>query len=203
MLSLWDFKEQHQLPLDVECMNVLYARMAHLKDRDFVLIDRLILELIDKFNTTRNKKNDNHFDFKSAIWCLRNTSGFVEGSILEDENTILLFKRVENMLLSSDYNINSDWFKTLFFQMDRQIRCAWNWKRPMVFTTDRVFGYVWELWNISSSWPIPLRDTRYEYFLDLNRLAYTLYQEQFLYRRSTLQLCHQQSQQLMYQADIM
>ena len=70
MLSLWDFKEQHQLPLNAECMNVLHTKTAHLKDRDFVLVVRPFLELIgfkNKFNTTRNKMDDNRLDFTSAM----------------------------------------------------------------------------------------------------------------------------------------
>ena len=89
MLSLWEFKEQQQLPLDVECVSVLYSRTAHLKDRDFVQIDRSILELIgfqNAFYESKGKLKDKRNDFSNAIKCLRNTLGFVEGSSLEDEN---------------------------------------------------------------------------------------------------------------------
>ena len=89
MLSLWDFREREGVCLDMQCISVLYARTAHLKDRDFVQLDRPILELIgfkNKMKTCRNKVEDNRNDFSHAIRCLKNTTGFVQGSSLEDES---------------------------------------------------------------------------------------------------------------------
>ena len=60
MLSLWEFKEQQQIHLDLECVSALYARIAHLKD-DEVQIDQPILKLIGfkhKFTESSNKKEE-------------------------------------------------------------------------------------------------------------------------------------------------
>ena len=93
---------------------MFYARTAHLKDIDFVQIDRSILEIIgfkntvyemkDKNGNTKVDENGNAIlkdmrsDFNSAIRCLRNTVGFVEGASLDDtEAHFVIQKHVKHI----------------------------------------------------------------------------------------------------------
>ena len=100
LLSISDFKQKRNLPLNEQCSSVFYAKTAHLKDIDYVEIDRPILEMIGFKNIISSKKDkngninldskgnpilrDTRSDFNSAIRCLRNTVGFIEGSSFDD-----------------------------------------------------------------------------------------------------------------------
>jgi len=100
ILSISDFKQKRNLPLNEQCSSVFYAKTAHLKDIDYVEIDRPILEMIgfknifsikkDKYGKIKIDKNGNPLlkdmrsDFNNAIRCLRNTVGFIEGTSLND-----------------------------------------------------------------------------------------------------------------------
>ena len=46
ILSISDFEQKRNLPLNEQCSSVFYAKTAHLKDIDYVEIDRPILEMI-------------------------------------------------------------------------------------------------------------------------------------------------------------
>ena len=46
VLSISEFKEKRNLPLNDQCSSVFYAKTAHLRDIDFVEIDRSILEML-------------------------------------------------------------------------------------------------------------------------------------------------------------
>ena len=116
MLSLADFKEQRNLPLNEKCTSVFYAKTAHLKDHDFIEIDRPILETIgfknifsekkDKNKNTKLDENGNPMlqdmrtDFSQAIRCLRNTVGFVEGTSFDDERAHFVIKKFSAKLPS-------------------------------------------------------------------------------------------------------
>lgn len=102
ILTISEFQKRRNLPLNEQCSSVFYSKTAHLTDIDFVEIDRPILEMIgfkntvyevkDKNGTIKLDKNGNpklkdmRSDFSSAIRCLRNTVGFIEGSSVDDVN---------------------------------------------------------------------------------------------------------------------
>ena len=109
ILSISDFKQKRNLPLNEQCSSVFYAKTAHLKDIDYVEIDRPILEMIgfknifsikkDKYGKIKIDKNGNPLlkdmrsDFNSAVRCLRNTLGFIEGSSLDDVHAHFVVQR--------------------------------------------------------------------------------------------------------------
>ena len=57
MFNVCEFQKKRDLPLNEECAKVFYARTAHLKDIDFVEIDRSILEIIGFKNSFAEKKD--------------------------------------------------------------------------------------------------------------------------------------------------
>ena len=95
-LTISQFKTRQELPLNEQYFSVLYAKTAHLKDSDFLQIDRPILQMIGFKNSFCEKKDkhgnviinesgnsvlkDMRSDFNSGTRCLRNTVGFKEGS---------------------------------------------------------------------------------------------------------------------------
>ena len=109
VLSISEFKEKRNLPLNEQSSSVFYAKTAHLRDIDFVEIDRSILEIIGFKNIILEKKDkdgnikideqgnaivkDTRSDFNSAIRCLRNTMGFIEGSSLDDVHAHFVVQR--------------------------------------------------------------------------------------------------------------
>ena len=110
VLSISEFKEKRNLPLNEQCSSVFYAKTAHLRDIDFVEIDRSILEIIGFKNTVYEKKDKNgnikkdqngnpilkdmRSDFNSAVRCLRNTLGFIEGSSLDDIHAHFVVQKI-------------------------------------------------------------------------------------------------------------
>ena len=100
ILTISEFQKRRNLPLNEQCSSVFYSKTAHLTDIDFVEIDRPILEMIGFKNSISEKKDKNgnvkldkngnpslkdmRNDFSTAIRCLRNTAGFVEGCLLSD-----------------------------------------------------------------------------------------------------------------------
>ena len=102
MMTISEFKEQQNLPLNDQCCSVFYEKTSHLKDTDFVEIDRPMLELIgfknvfiekrDKNGNVRKDHNhnpkmiDKRTDFNNAIKCLRKTTEFLEGTSVFDVN---------------------------------------------------------------------------------------------------------------------
>ena len=100
LLSVSEFKSRRGLPLNEQCAAVFYSKTAHLGDKDFIEVDRQMLEIIgfknnfiEKKDKQGNVKDDEHGnpllsdmrnDFSSAIRCLRNTVGFVEGKSFDD-----------------------------------------------------------------------------------------------------------------------
>ena len=89
-------------PLNDQCASVFYEKTSHLKDTEFVEIDRPMLELIgfknvfiekrDKNGNVRKDHNhnpkmiDKRTDFNNAIKCLRKTTEFLEGTSVFDVN---------------------------------------------------------------------------------------------------------------------
>ena len=59
VLSISEFKEKRNLPLNEQCSSVFYAKTAHLRDIDFVEIDRPILQMIGFKNTVYEMKDKN------------------------------------------------------------------------------------------------------------------------------------------------
>ena len=100
LLTVPEFKTRRKLPLNEQVAAALYGKTVHLKDFDFIEIDRQMLQMIGFKNTLSKKKdkhgnikvdgqgapilNDMRNDFSNAIRCLRNTVGFVEGKSFED-----------------------------------------------------------------------------------------------------------------------
>ena len=113
VLSLTDFVRKQQLPLNEQCAFVFFEKTAHLKDTDFIEIDRPILETVGFKNcyVQQKYKNGNvkldehgnakltdvHSDFSSAIRCLRNTTGFVEGKSIDDVNAHFVIKKAAKL----------------------------------------------------------------------------------------------------------
>ena len=109
ILSIAQFQKQRKLPLNEQCAFVFYTKTAHLKDTDFIEIDRSILETIGFKNTFYEQKDkhgnvkldeagqpklkDTRVDFCNALKCLRNTAGFVEGMSFDDENAHFVIKK--------------------------------------------------------------------------------------------------------------
>ena len=100
LLTVPEFKTRRKLPLNEQVAAALYGKTVHLKDSDFIEIDRQMLQMIG-FKNTWSEKKDKHGnikvdekgmpilnymrnDFSSAIRCLRNTIGFVEGKNFND-----------------------------------------------------------------------------------------------------------------------
>ena len=93
ILTISEFQTQRKLPLNEQCSAVFYSRTAHLKDVDFVEIDKPILQMIGFKNSFSEKKDKNgnlkldadgnpllkdmRNDFSTAIRCLRGTFGFI------------------------------------------------------------------------------------------------------------------------------
>ena len=112
ILSISEFKEQRNLPLNEKYTSVFYTKTAHLKDCDFIEIDRSILKTIGFKNTFYEKKDRNanikidkngetmlqdmRADFNNAIRCLRNTVGFVEGKCFDDKNCHFVIQKNVN-----------------------------------------------------------------------------------------------------------
>ena len=113
MLTISEFKEQQNLPLNDQCCSVFYEKTSHLKDTDFVEIDRPMLELIgfknlfmEKKDRNGNVKNDasnmpkmidKRTDFNNAIKCLRNTAGFIEGTSTDDPNAHFVIEKLVHL----------------------------------------------------------------------------------------------------------
>jgi hypothetical protein len=112
ILTISEFKKRRNLPLNEKCFSVFYSRTAHLKDVDFVEIDRAILELIGFKNTVyelkdkngvvkidkngNTKLKDTRSDFSHAVRCLRNTAGFIEGSSFDDTSAHFVIRKSVN-----------------------------------------------------------------------------------------------------------
>ena len=100
LLTLSEFIMRRNMPLNEQCASVFYAKIAHLRDIDFVEIDRTMLNMIgfknlfvqqkDKHGNVKVDQNgeiklkDLRNDFNSALRCLRNTVGFIEGTSFDN-----------------------------------------------------------------------------------------------------------------------
>ena len=109
-LTISQFKTKRGLPLNEQYFSVLYAKTAHLKDSDFVQIDRPILQMIGFKNSFCEKKDKNgnviadengnpilkdmRSDFFQANRCLRNTAGFKEGSSFDDDEAHFVIQKL-------------------------------------------------------------------------------------------------------------
>ena len=94
LLTVAEFKTRRGLPLNEQCAAVFYEKTVHLKDNDFIEIDRQMLQMIGFKNTFTEKKDrygnvqldengnpkleDNRNDFSNAMRCLRKMAGFNE-----------------------------------------------------------------------------------------------------------------------------
>ena len=109
MLTIVDFVQKLQLPLNEQCASVFFEKTAHLNDNDFIEIDRPILEIIgfkNKFIERKDKNGnikvdesgsvkliDMRADFNSAIRCLRNMEGFHESNCFDDHKADFIIKK--------------------------------------------------------------------------------------------------------------
>ena len=100
LLSVSEFKTRRKLQLNEQCAVVFYEKNIHLKDTDFIEVDRQMLQIIGFKNTFAEKKDkygnvkvdeqgnqmlsDMRHDFNNAIRCLRKTVGFIEGQSFDD-----------------------------------------------------------------------------------------------------------------------
>ena len=112
-LTQSEFKDARQLPLNEEFASVFFHKVSHLEDRDFIEIDRIILETIgfkncfvqqkDKHGNVKLdeygnvKLTDARTDFSSAIRCLRNTAGFVEGTSVDDVHAHFVIQKAAKL----------------------------------------------------------------------------------------------------------
>ena len=93
--------------MNEQYFSVLYAKTAHLKDSDFVQIDRPILQMIGLKNSFCEKKDKNgnviadengsktcDLIFFQANRCLRNTAGFKEGSSFDDDEAHFVIQKL-------------------------------------------------------------------------------------------------------------
>ena len=110
MLTLVDFVQKHRFPLNEQYASVFFAKTAHLKDTDFIEIDRTMLEMIGFKNTWTEQKDKNgnvkmnensepkmkdmRNDFSNAIKCLRHTVGFVEGQSFDDTHAHFIVEKI-------------------------------------------------------------------------------------------------------------
>ena len=172
LLSIAEFRKQQQLPLNEQCDSVFYLKTAHLKDTDFVQIDRPVLEMIGFKNTWTEKKDrkgkvkldengfpkleDTRKDFNHAIRCLRNMAGFKESSSLDDQDADYVIQKEQKFAPQSrGANLGSGGHNKLHI-----------WVRK------RMLEHLVIMANTCNSRMIR------EYFLDLKRLMteYTMYQ---------------------------
>ena len=172
LLSIAEFRKQRQLPLNEQCDSVFYLKTAHLKDTDFVQIDRPVLEMIGFKNTWTEKKDrkgkvkldengfpkleDTRKDFNHAIRCLRNMAGFKESSSLDDQDADYVIQKEQKFAPQSrGANLGSGGHNKLHI-----------WVRK------RMLEHLVIMANTCNSRMIR------EYFLDLKRLMteYTMYQ---------------------------
>ena len=117
MLDVADFRVKRELPLNEECDAVFYEKTSHLKDTDYLEIDRSILEIIgfkNKFVEKKDnhgnfkidefgnvKREDTRSDFKSAIRCLRNMEGFRESDSFDDNKADYVIKKAARLKSSA------------------------------------------------------------------------------------------------------
>ena len=98
-LNFFEYVSERGFQLNETCVNVFYNKIAHLKETDFVEIDRSILETFGYSNMLKIvKKNgipeldengnvrlvDNRNDFTNAVQALRKMKSFKEGKSLDD-----------------------------------------------------------------------------------------------------------------------
>ena len=102
--------ENEQRPHDETIASLFAEKTAHLKDHEFIKIDREMLKMIgiknkltqkkDKHGNVKLDKNGNpkiqdmRHDFNNALKCLRNTEGFIEGACIEDKNAHFFLQKV-------------------------------------------------------------------------------------------------------------
>ena len=182
ILSISDFKQKRNLQLNEQCSSVFYAKTAHLKDIDYVEIDRPILEMIgfknifsikkDKYGKIKIDKNGNPLlkdmrsDFNNAIRCLRNTVGFIEGCSLDDIHAHFVVQKAGNLLKCPENSRHGG------AGLNKQ--CIW--------IRMRALEHFVIMANTCNSFMIR------EYFLDLKRIMteYNIYQTVY---RSKYDLC--------------
>ena len=171
VLTMSEFQKRRNLPLNEQCASVFYSKTAHLTDNDFVEIDRSVLEMIGFKNNFSEQKDkhgnlkmdalgnpllkDMRNDFSSAVRCLRNTVGFIEGSSLDDATAHFVLQKlgVLNRIPSSQAQHGGQNKQSLWIRM-------------------RALEHFIIMANTCNSFLIR------EYFLDLKRIMteYNMYQ---------------------------
>ena len=103
VLTLSEFRNKCNFPLNEEFASVFYAKTAHLNDTDFIEIDRDMLQMIgfkNNFSESKDrhgnlKLTDMRHDFNNAIKCLRKTIGFIEGTSLNDTHAHFVIEKLK------------------------------------------------------------------------------------------------------------
>lgn len=185
ILTMSEFKKRRNLPLNEKCFSVFYSRTVHLKDVDFVEIDRPILEMIgfkntvyemkDKSGNVKVDKNGNpklkdmRSDFSHAIRCLRNTAGFIEGSCFDDISVHFVIQKSGQDLIFTHSQVQNG-----------------GQNKQSLWIRMRALEHFIIMANTCNSFMIR------EYFLDLKRIMmeYNMYQTVY---RSKYELCTKDS----------
>ena len=149
-------------------------------------LDRPILELIgfkNKLRTDRNKVEDNRKDFANAIQCLKKTTGFVQGSSLEDESADFVLLPTSTLANTNSTLIGSNLAPLVGGAS--LIGPSWGGSNKLT-----VWVRMRSLEHFTLMANTPNRYRIREYFLNLNRMVanYVLYQEQYLHEQATLKL---------------
>ena len=108
-LSLEDFRIRRQMPLNAQCSHIFLTKTSHLNDKDFIEIDRPMLNMIGFKNVWVQQKDkhgnekvdddgnliwkDKRSDFNNAVQCFRKTMGFVEVSYLDDSEAHFVIEK--------------------------------------------------------------------------------------------------------------
>ena len=118
LLNVSEFKTRRGLPLNEQCAAVFYEKTMNLKDTDFIEIDRPMLQMIGFKNTCIEKKDtqgnvklddngkpkleDTRKDFNNAIRSLRKSTGFIEGTSLQDNEAHFVVLKLKHIVHQSE-----------------------------------------------------------------------------------------------------
>ena len=118
LLNVSEFKTRRGLLLNEQCAAVFYEKTVHIKDTDFIEIDRQMLQMIGFKNTFIEKKDkqgnvklddngkpkleDTRKDFNNAIRSLRKSTGFIEGTSLQDNDAHFVVLKLKHIVHQSE-----------------------------------------------------------------------------------------------------
>ena len=122
--------ENEQRPHDETIASLFAEKTAHLKDHEFIKIDREMLQMIGIKNKLSQKKDkhgnvkldkkgnpkikDTRHDFNNAIKFLRKTHGFIEGTSFDDANAHFILQKTfqnEKITINGGQNRQDLWVR--------------------------------------------------------------------------------------------